>query len=191
MIIDHDNKFVFVAVAKTACTSIHRSFGYNRDPSPSIYHMHLKDIIKTNPQVKDYFKFGFVRNPYDRLVSAYHDFKYSEGHQSWAYPIQKYRTFKEFALDLSNGPCKDWIHLRPQFEYLEIDNKLGADFVGRFEYLNKSFLMVQGLLNIPARTLGNHRTSSHEQYETYYDEETKNAVYEFYKKDFEEFQYER
>ena len=92
MIIDHESKFIFVAVAKTACTSIHRSFEITQDPEPNIYHMHLKDIIKTNPEAKGYFKFGFVRNPYDRLVSAYHDFKHCEGHQSWAHPIQKYKT---------------------------------------------------------------------------------------------------
>ena len=124
MIIDHESKFIFVAVAKTACTSIHRSFEITQDPEPNIYHMHLKDIIKTNPEAKGYFKFGFVRNPYDRLVSAYHDFKHCEGHQSWAHPIQKYKTFKEFAIDLNSEPCKNWIHLRPQFEYLEIDGKL-------------------------------------------------------------------
>ena len=191
MIIDHESKFIFVAVAKTACTSIHRSFEITQDPEPNIYHMHLKDIIKTNPEAKGYFKFGFVRNPYDRLVSAYHDFKHCEGHQSWAHPIQKYKTFKEFAIDLNSEPCKNWIHLRPQFEYLEIDAKLGADFVGRFEHLNESFLMIQNLLNIPIRALGHHRTSSHKQYATYYDAETKNAVYEFYRKDFEEFEYER
>ena len=45
MIIDHESKFIFVAVAKTACTSIHRSFENTQDPEPNIYHMHLKDII--------------------------------------------------------------------------------------------------------------------------------------------------
>ena len=191
MIIDHDKKFVFVAVAKTACTSIHRKFGYLEDPTPSIYHMHLKDIIKNNPETKDYFKFAFVRNPYDRLVSAYHDFKYSEGHQSWAYPIQKYRTFKEFALDLSNGPCKDWIHLRPQFEYLEIDGTLGCDFVGKFENLEADWRSVLRSINIEYRPLGRYRIGSHADYESYYDEESRQAIYDLYQKDLEAFGYEK
>lgn len=191
MIIDDNLKFVFIAIAKTACTSVHRRFGYTQDPAPSIYHMHLKDILEQNPQAKYYFKFSFVRNPYDRLVSAYHDFRHSEGHQSWASPIQKYDIFKDFALDLHNSSCKNWIHLRPQFEYLELNGKLGADFVGRFEHLNDSFSVVQRLINIPNKILDKHRTSSHDKYEEYYDEETKDAVYEFYRKDFEEFEYER
>ena len=191
MIIDHDSKFIFVAVAKTACTSIQRSFGTTQDPEPNIYHMHLKDIIKTNPEAKGYFKFGFVRNPYDRLVSAYHDLRYSKGHQSWAHPIQKYKTFKDFVLNLHNSPCRDFIHLKPQFEYLELDGELGVDFVGRFERLNDDFKSVQELINIEERSLDRHRSSSHEQYTTYYDTETKNTVYELYRKDFEAFGYEK
>jgi len=191
VIVDNYLKFVFVAVAKTACTSIHRRFGYTQDPVPSIYHMHLKDILDQNPQAESYFKFAFVRNPYDRLVSAYHDFKYSESHQSWSYPIQQYPTFKSFALSLYNGPCKDFIHLRPQFEYLELDGKLGTDFVGRFERLSDDFKLVQGLINTEEKPLDKHRSSSHDDYRQYYDDETRETVYELYQKDFEVFEYEK
>ena len=191
MIIDHRHKFVFVAIAKTACTSIHRSLGYTKDPKPSIYHMHLKDIVKQNPDTKHYFKFAFVRNPYDRLVSAYHDFKYSEGHQSWAYPIQQYSTFKDFALNLDNSPCREFIHLKPQFEYLELNGRLGVDFVGRFEKLDEDFQKIKSLLNVEMKPLENHRTSAHEQYEEYYDEQTKEAIHRLYEKDFQELGYEK
>lgn len=191
MIIDHDNNFIFVAVAKTACTSIHRSFGVLIDPPPPIYHMHLKDIISNNPDTKHYFKFGFVRNPYDRLVSAYHDFKNSKGHQSWSFPIQRYATFKDFAMNLHDSPCRDFIHLQPQYDFLEYENKIGVDFVGKFESLQDDFKVAQDLIGVEAKRLDKHRTSYHNNYESYYDLETRHAVYTLYQKDFEAFGYEK
>ena len=88
MVVSDENRFAFVCIAKAASTSIRRRFGFtatpeNPDPPPHIYHMFLKDIIKQKPEAKDYFKFCFVRNPYDRLYSTYADFKYSLGHY-WA-----------------------------------------------------------------------------------------------------------
>ena len=133
MIINKEKKFVFVAIAKTACTSIHRRFGYYKDPLPHIYHMHLKDILKNNPECSGYYKFSFVRNPYDRLVSAFYNFRFSYEHHTWAYPIYKYKTFRDFILNLENSECMNFIHLRPQFEFLEVNGKVAVDFVGRFE----------------------------------------------------------
>jgi chondroitin 4-sulfotransferase 11 len=191
MIIDHDKKFVFVAVAKTACTSIHRSFEILIDPPPPIYHMHLKDIINNNPHTKDYFKFGFVRNPYDRLVSAYNDFKNDTGHQSWAFPIQRHATFKDFAMNLHDSPCKEFIHLQPQYDFLDCGGDIVIDFVGRFESLQRDFNTVQKLLGLEVKKLETHRANSHDHYESYYDEESRQAIYKFYKKDFEAFGYEK
>lgn len=191
MIIDDNRKFVFVAVAKTACTSIHRRFNYLTDPIPPLYHMSISDIISLYPKVKTYFKFAFVRNPYDRLVSAYHDFRYNSGHQNWAYPIYKYNTFREFVLDFNNGVCKNFIHLKTQFDYLSYNNKVYMDFVGKFESLRQDFYKIESILNINHVSLNSCRESEHDNYLTYYDEETKKIVYEFYKKDFETFEYEQ
>ena len=191
MIVNHDKKFVFVGVAKAASTSIHRCLGYADDPTPDIYHMHLKDIIYCNPEAANYFKFGFVRNPYDRIVSAYNDFKNDLGHQAWAFPIQRHATFKHFAMNLHDSPCKQFIHIQPQYDFLDCGGDIAIDFVGKFESLQRDFNTVQKLLGLEVKKLEIHRANSHNHYESYYDEECRQAIYKFYKKDFEAFGYEK
>lgn len=191
MIIDDNKKFVFVAIAKTACTSIHRRFGIKKDPIPSIYHMHLNDIIKENPSVKDYYKFAFVRNPYDRLVSAFYNFRFSPEHREWAHPIYKYDVFRDFVLDIENSGCLDFIHLAPQFDFLRVGDSIGADFVGRYENLNEDFAKVEAHLGLNHVELPVVRTSRHPHHTLMYNSEMKRKVQEIYEKDFEEFGYER
>ena len=191
MIIDNNNKFVFVAIAKTACTSVHRRFDIHEDPIPSIYHMHLRDILEENPDAKDYYKFAFVRNPYDRLLSAYYNFRFSPEHKDWAYPIYKYDMFRDFVLDIENSGCLDFIHLSSQFDFLRVGDSIGADFVGRYENLNEDFAKVETHLGLSHVELPVVRTSRHPHYTLMYDDEMKKKVQEIYEKDFEEFGYER
>jgi hypothetical protein len=191
MILDSDKKFLFIAVAKTACTSIHRRFGLFRDPPPEEYHMFLKDALLKHPEALEYYKFGFVRNPYDRLVSAYYNFKHSIEHKEWAFPIYKYDTFKEFVLDLEESECFQFIHLRPQIEYLAIDGKIGVDFVGKYENLEQDFLVVENHLGLENKILSKERTSKHPPSSELYDEETREIVRRLYKDDFEKFGYEK
>jgi len=191
MIINSDKKFVFVAIAKTACTSIHRRFGIYRDPVPSIYHMHLRNILKAYPMVKDYYKFAFVRNPYDRLLSAYYNFRSSPEHSEWAYPSYKYDTFRDFVLDIENSGCLEFIHLAPQFDFLKVGNDIGADFVGRYENLNEDFAKIEKRLGLRHVRLPVARTSQHPHYTIAYDNEMRKKMQEVYEKDFEVFGYEK
>ena len=205
MIIDTKNKFIFVAIAKTACTSIHARLGGlhgrvackqcnhppNRAPLPYIYHMFLKDIVRNHPETKNFYKFAFVRNPYDRLVSAYHDFKHNSEHKNWAHPIYKYNSFRDFVMDFENSPCVNFIHLQPQFDYLETEGQINIDFIGRFENLREDFRKIEKELSLPHIDLPVTRVSKHKDYHHYYDEETKLIVRRIYKNDFEIFGYEK
>ena len=58
---------VFIHIPKAAGTSLTRTLF----DSPS-RHLHYTEYQRTNPRkFQQYFKFTFVRNPYDRLFSAY------------------------------------------------------------------------------------------------------------------------
>lgn len=217
MIIDNNRKFVFIAVAKTGSTSITRRLGIFKDPIPKYYHMHLKDIVDRY-DVKSYYKFAFVRNPYDRLVSLYYDLKQSKGHLRWSYPILKYKNFHDFVLNLPESPCLNFIHLRPQFEYLQINGEVNIDFIGRFENLIEDFKIIEKKLSLNHEQLPHYRKretslnnnfqsalhakiikfikikmlkKNPENWEDEYTESTKNIVKMIYKKDFEVFGYEK
>ena len=191
MVVSEENKFVFVCIAKAASTSIRRRFNFFKDPPPEIYHMFLKDILLNKPTAKEYFKFSFVRNPYDRLYSSYADFKYSLGH-NWAAPIKQKKTFKEFVMDLPKSDYRNFIHLQPQIDYITIDGKIGLDFVGRFENLQEDFKKVEELLGIPHKPLTKERYSPKVQADPkIYDQQMLEVVRDIYKQDFEELGYEK
>ena len=122
----------------------------------------------------DYFKFGFVRNPWDRLVSCYGNkiksdpdinnptvtngvFKY------W----QKYNViyagmpFHEFVRAVHEMPDNEAErHFRSQLTYLEDENdNILVDRLGRFENLNEDFLSIAQKLAFPKTEL-EHLTTS-------------------------------
>ena len=191
MFINYKKRYIFVAIAKTACTSVHRALDApTPDPPPDIYHMSLKDILINFPESVDFYKFAFVRNPYDRLVSAYYNFRFNPEHQAWATPIYQFDTFKDFVFGFEATPCKDFIHLRSQFDYLQVNGEVKLDFVGKYENLNQDFEKIKKDLGLSDVRLGHHRRQEHPPYEKLYDEETKQAVRRIYKNDFEVFGYE-
>ena len=81
MIIDHDNKFVFVAVPKTASTAMHdaleRSLGRRipHGPEREFHATAIELADRLGERWTQYLRIGFVRNPYERFVSAYWDFR--------------------------------------------------------------------------------------------------------------------
>ena len=69
MYIDHDNKIVFIHIPRTGGTSIKSALNlHDKIYKEDVYHMSANDIPK---ECEDYFKFTFVRNPFDRFVSLY------------------------------------------------------------------------------------------------------------------------
>ena len=82
MFVSEKENFIFFHTPKTAGSSIHIFFkdyyclmGKDReDPVPPIHHMAAKLFLKYNNDLNSFYKFAFVRNPFDRLVSAFSDF---------------------------------------------------------------------------------------------------------------------
>lgn len=153
------------------------------------------------------FKFGFVRNPWDRLVSEY---RYREYQLSF--------EFKRFVLE--HWPKAGFndlhLHVIPQYDFLhDDDGRLLVDYVGKYERLQEHFDTVSNRLGIPQRTLPRRNISSsrswdikavkrilrkprHElrlrrgtrrNYWEYYDTETEAFVREYYRNDVDTFGY--
>ena len=69
MYIDHNKKIVFIHIPRTGGSTIKDALGlYDKIYKKGLHHLSAVDI----PDVcKDYFKFAFVRNHWDRFVSLY------------------------------------------------------------------------------------------------------------------------
>ena len=211
MIVSHKHKFIFFKSRKTAGSSIQvalakhcgdddiitgqyrdgiddnsHSTGLNMDkfwtnhPHPTIAEtkQFLGDEIWNT-----YFKFAFIRNPFEIQVSRYF----------W----EKKGKIK-IAEDCSIDGFKEWVRggnmlshdmLHP---YIMIGDNIELDYIGRFENLNHDFDYVCSMFNIPKIELpvkkGGYRDKLH--FSEYYDEETTNLVGNFHTKDLINFGYD-
>lgn len=231
--VSHHHKCIFVHIPRTAGQSIERFFlhrlgldwrrraplllRHNDVPElgpPRLAHLQAMEYLRykyiTEEQFDRYFKFSFVRNPWDRLVSIY---------KHWN--MHHVCDFKAFVMrKLKNGMYrKHYWFVCPQKVYLcDEAGGLLVDFVGRFERLQPDFSRVCGALGIddsalphvnegggqrvfhgsPRQVLDNilwqlyrkHRIPAPAGYRDYYDAETRQFVEELYAPDIEMFGYE-
>lgn len=144
----------------------------------------------------NYFRFTFVRNPYERVVSCYED---------WVNQEDIKKSFKIYGLFYPKMPFKEFVkgiskipdeipdgHFRSQYSYLtDKKGNLLIDFAGKVENLDKDFEKICRFSRLPYKKLLQENQKTKKNYMDYYDEETKKIVQKRYKKDFETFGYER
>ena len=180
------SRSIFIHVPKTGGTSIGEAlYGYAaghhtcaefRDSNPNKFHL--------------YFKFSFVRNPWDRLVSAYFHLKSESGvpiNVAWFRDnLSKYRDFEHFVHEgLSSPNVSSWVHFRPQVDFItDSVGKVLVDFVGHFEDIQIDFSHVAQRVGI-RNSLPWANKSCHEHYISYYSDDTREIVRQFYQKDVE------
>jgi len=150
-----------------------------------------------------YYKFAFVRNPWTRILSEYRYRNYFH-----------HRSFKDFVLNKMPRPGFDdkYRHVMPQYDLLyDAEGRLLVDFVGRFETLQQDFDRVCTSLGIENSALPHRNRSDkksrdlkrklkniifmngenrHDTLTDFYDDETREAVAEYYRVDIETFGYQ-
>ncbi|EAL3606222.1 alpha-2,3-sialyltransferase [Campylobacter coli] len=194
----HDKyKCIFIHVPKVAGSSIERVI-YQTDRW-LVGHRKANDYMMFNKdRFESYFSFGFVRNPYDRVVSAYHYLRNGGGtlgDEKWAKKnIYKYNSFKEFVLDLKNieiqNKILNWMHFIPQYKFLcDNESNILVNFTGKFENLEEDFKKILKILNRKDQLMHINK-SNHVDYKNYYNDVMYKIVREIYRDDFEIFDYD-
>lgn len=200
-----DKKVAYLINAKVANSSIKASLypGETKDDN-SINFILKSDMRKQwlSKEEKGYFKFTYVRNPYERLVSCYES-KYHTDKKRFQRKLLEYDTylfgyiredngFDNFIKRIAKIPesCMD-CHFGSQ--YALTHDKRGrklVDYIGPYENIEEDYKKIQekyGLKELPHynKTGGEKR-----DWRSYYTLETAEIVYKKYKKDFENFGYE-
>lgn len=212
MFIDNLKKYVHVAIPRTATTCVNTAIGNLTHPEPIQHHATISMILNDYPNVNDYFKFTFVRNPFDRLVSIYHEFRKNRGHNYSEKIIMEspllsefdvsnndIDNFRNFCLNLENSFWINDLFFKPQYEFVTVDNNLTMDFIGKFENIDEDWLAIRDRIgfsevvlrkNVGGEPRGYIRGSYHNDYKEYYTNKEIDIVSKIYKKDLELFGYE-
>ncbi|GAB4287090.1 MAG: sulfotransferase family 2 domain-containing protein [Roseovarius sp.] len=108
-------------------------------------------LTVTRAQFDSYFKFAFVRNPWDRIHSAYRKLMAGDWRRP-EYGIDAPMDFDAFLERFAGHP-----RLKPQTEFIcDEDGTVLVDFIGRFETLQEDFDRVCDRLGIARVTLPHH-----------------------------------
>lgn len=182
-------KMIFIHIPKCGGISIENALFQKKIGHSKIWIYKAFDKKK----FKQYYKFTFVRNPWDRLVSAFFFLKAGGRNPKdteWARKyIYKYDSFENFVLSLKNKKVRKIIlnhqHFRPQHQYIIDENgRIPFDFIGRIEHFENDFETIKAQLGLTG-DLSHTNKSIHKPYSHYYNQETKNIVANIYKEDIE------
>lgn len=182
-------KCIFIHIPKVAGTSVLTLFMGNQVRRDHLSYREFQgaDSFSFN----DYYKFCFIRNPYDRLVSTYEYLKSGGNKKQDKYfesiLNEKYKTFDSFVLDfLDNEIIHSHLLFKPQYTYIyDYKDECMVDFVGRFECLESDFRVVSNKLGLKGE-LKKINSSTRKEYQKYYfSPDVIKKVNMLYKKDFE------
>lgn len=190
MIISHHLKFIFIHIQRTGGSSIISSLKNELENDLEIVSQHGN--AKADP--KDllikyhyYFKFGFVRNPWDRIFSWYSLLQKGN-------PVSieeeknrfEYFLLNEFIEDEKNDP---YFHFNQLDYFKNNEGKLVIQRIGRFENYHHDFKNICENIGLPNIQIVKHNATSPKNYRDFYTSNTKGFISEKCKEDIEYFSY--
>lgn len=190
-----ESKCIFIHIPKCAGISISTSlFGCYGGG-----HMELwkYQFLLDNNFYNSAFKFTYVRNPWDRVFSAFNFLKnggFDERDQSWSLKILKNNlSFEKFVKDLLHRTTiQKKNHFKPQVDFMkDLSGNIGLDYIGRFESIENDYLVITERLNMNKKlTKENVGRKKGIDYRLQYDNEMVDIVRRVYKNDIEILSYE-
>ena len=205
MIVSALHKFIFVAIPKTGTHSVRQAlrehmgpsdleqvglFAQKRFPIPELaqlQHGHLT-LQQIRPYMRpeewtSFFKFAFVRNPFDRFISYCAFMTREQGH----FEQDPQKVMRHF---IANPPLNH-ILFQPQNGFV-VDERgeLLTDHFGRVEEMQQSYDEIAERIGIPTAELGRVNSSKRRDYRDYYNQELIDGVAKLYARDLELFGYE-
>lgn len=208
--ISHKHKCIFVHIPRCGGNFINNFFNYSTPPSTKDsdeYEIDHYPLFRYNDLYSDvfdeYYKFAFVRNPWDRMLSEFFYKKYGKQRGGDWGPSERFINcsnieFKEFIrrLDKKFDEVKSMIktnqflvsHFMSYHEYLSDPSTM--DFIGKLENFDEDFTKLCSKFDIEYNPLPRINSVEHKHYTEYYDDETCQIVAERYAKDIEHFGYE-
>ncbi len=186
-----EHNCVLIHIPKTGGTSIRNGFFQGAYEGPA--------QGKIPEEWAHCYKFAFVRNPFDRLISAWKMFADGMENTKWKFPTDAIPniTLLEF-LDIVRDESIPYDGIRTTFERKIRHHTLPlvhpfhcldrADFVGRFETFDADFSNICQKIGASGE-LPHWNKTEHIGYQNYYSNHTKQIIEEHYHDDLVQFGY--
>lgn len=199
-------KAVFIRVPRTGGTSINKAlrelgsrdfkridqvkYRFAQQGPASFSHMDYLRLVEEGFVSSSYdqnaFKFTIVRNPYSRMVSLFAYYKkFGDLHQKTSFEtfcsLLTTDAIDEIGLYNVNGMSQ----CQPQSKWITNGKgELFPDYIGRFESLDDSFNFIAKKIGLKT-ALPNINATQHSPYQKYYNDESAEIVYNYYRQDFD------
>lgn len=194
------NRFLFIHIPKTAGTAIEKTLEddscickrnqfdeQNRGFRSPLNHLTFRQIITGDfipgQELTKYFKFTFVRNPWDRVVSECFCPHIQLIFQDCTNISERIERVCQLAEEGYGGHC-----LR-QTDFIK-DEMLSLDFIGRYESLGEDMKYVLKNIGMEKLTFPVRKNAERGHYREFYNAETRKLVEKTYAKEIEGFQYQ-
>lgn len=176
---------IFIHINKTAGTSINHALGLRR----GLFTAREKRAELGEPAWSSKFRFTFVRNPWERIVSQYY-WRRSIDHtglssqridfNTWIVHVLRDHTPEFYDNPKLFMPQLDWIS--------DKDGQLLVNYIGRYERLIDDFRSVCDHLNVKAE-LPRDKPTCHPPYRDVFNDESIDLVRDWFQKDIDYFGY--
>lgn len=216
MLVSLRYKFIFVHIAKTGGTSVRAALnGYKwRDPYRMLQFVcsrmsgftghrlgckiprHARAIAAMEMLPREmferFFKFAFVRNPWDLQVSSFHHIRRERPHLLEQAGIRDFESFLGWKIkEKRNYHYIIDTSIELQSDYLiDLHGNVIVDFIGKYEQLEDDFEEACRRIGIrPPQLPHKRKATDRTHYRKYYTDETAGLVAEHFKPDVEMFGY--
>lgn len=211
MVISHRHRYLYFVVPKCASATVRQSLAPYSDIGYPVtnftQHLPLRRFLACEHAAlfdAGYFRFTFVRHPYDRLYSGYVQDRFAAT-QSARWRHAKQRIFDTIGDDFNRYVMEhvrhadregawQWICWCPMHAFAYLDGQCVMDFVGRAETVDDGLDELSRRLDLPIAKVADVNVNVAPsgdalKYLGRYDRATLELVNDLYREDFERFGY--
>ncbi|MFT5823549.1 MAG: hypothetical protein ACI8ZM_004811 [Crocinitomix sp.] len=189
MLISHKLKMIFIHVQRTGGTTFSNIIREKilTKSNDHCQHSNSRTLNSTFfEKHKDYYTFGFTRNPWDRILSWY-SFIHFNDQKSLPEERKRFEEFLE--LDAAADFTKQTFHYNSLDYFTTKKGELIVDKIFHYENMENNIGVLLNQFNLPLTEIPIMNETSKKDYKDYYTDKSRNLIAQKCKKDIAYFNY--